>query len=126
MVLYRAPYRLTDDASYEIGKEYYVLDKSTGKFEEVDINEFEDEVKYYEKGATYETNSNEDIIINSYNFRVTRENKVYYSDDSLPLPNFIDMEVGATLEETCRAYETIRRPKTAYDPITDEFITYFL
>lgn len=126
MVLYRAPYRLTEDASYEMGKEYYVLNKSTGKFEEVDINEFEDEVKYYEKGATYETNSNEDIIINSYNFRVTRENKVYYSDDSLPLPNFINMKVGATLEDTRRAYETVRRPKTAYDPITDEFITYFL
>lgn len=80
----------------------------------------------YRKNSVYVTNENEDIIINSYNFRVTRENKVAYSDDDIPLPNFIDINEGIRLEDTCRAYETVRRPETGYDPVTDEFVTYFL
>jgi hypothetical protein len=80
----------------------------------------------YRKNQAYVTNENEDIIINSYNFRITRENKVAYSDDDIPLPNFIDINEGIRLEDTCRAYETIRRPETGYDPVTDEFVTYFL
>jgi hypothetical protein len=79
-----------------------------------------------ENGETiYQTNENEDIIINSYNFRVTRENEVFYSDDNIPLPDFIVQEKGIILEDKYRAYETVRRAETAYDPITDKFITYF-
>lgn len=132
----------------------------------------------------YQMNDNEDIIINSYNFRVTRENNVTYNDDEIPLPDFIvydeymtqDLSIsdnrkeyfytiekdgtikfvedmpddyrgniyykqdtitddegniikkyyGITLEDKCRAYETIRRAETGYDPVTDEFVTYFL
>lgn len=73
----------------------------------------------------YQTNDNEDIIINSYNFRVTRENEVMYNNDDIPLPNFINEE-SIELENRFRAYETVRRARTGYDPVTDEFITYFL
>ena len=43
----------------------------------------------YRKDSNYQKNDNEDIIINSYNFRVTRENKVTYNDDKVPMPDFI-------------------------------------
>lgn len=122
----------------------------------------------------YVANDNEDIIINSYNFRVTRENKVTYNDNDIPLPNFIvydeympkklsgnseegiyfvssdeqgkiiytkerpkdyhgeeylkqeEGKWGITLEDRFRGYKTVRKPKTAYDRVTDKFITYFL
>lgn len=122
----------------------------------------------------YTVNDNEDIIINSYNFRVTRENKVTYNDNDIPLPNFIVYDEympkklsgnseegiyfvssdeqgkiiytkerpkdyhgeeylkqekgkwGITLEDRFRGYKTVRKPKTAYDRVTDKFITYFL
>lgn len=129
----------------------------------------------YRKNEAYQTNTNEDIIINSYNFRVTRENKVTYNDADVPLPDFITYDeympinlsnasdttqyicqanektdtiefvttipngyngtiyhkqdagkFGVALEERFRAYETVRRAETGYDPVTDEFVTYFL
>jgi hypothetical protein len=79
----------------------------------------------YRADEDYRANENEDIIINSYNFRVTRENEVFYSDDNIPLPDFIDQKKGIVLEKEYRAYETVRRAETAYDPITDKFITYY-
>ena len=36
------------------------------------------------------------------------------------------MNLGLILEDGFRAYETIRRAETGYDPVTDEFVTYFL
>ena len=130
---------------------------------------------YNDGKPVYQMNDNEDIIINSYNFRVTRENKVTYNDNEIPMPDFIvydeympenlsisdstqtyfyeidkndgtinfvtekpkdyrglnykkqdEGKFGITLEDKCRAYETIRRAETGYDPVTDEFVTYFL
>ena len=129
----------------------------------------------YRADGNYEVNENEDIIINSYNFRVTRENKVTYRDTDVPMPDFIVYDeympveygissdatkyffkineedktidfvteeptdykgkiyqkqdsgkFGLILEDGFRAYETIRRAETGYDPVTDEFVTYFL
>ena len=48
-----------------------------------------------------------------------------YNSDDLPLPNFIK-EDSLELEKRFRAYETVRRAETGYDPVTDEFITYYL
>ena len=79
----------------------------------------------YRADGDYRANENEDIIINSYNFRVTRENEVFYNDDNIPLPDFIDRGEGVVLEDKYRAYETIRRAETSYDPVTDKFITYY-
>lgn len=153
MILYRACRKKDEDGNYSAGA--------------VSVTEGGEPV--------YQVNDNEDIIINSYNFRVTRENKVTYNDDDVPLPDFIvydeympielsissdstkwfynldkdgkiqfinqmpeegyrgktyqkqdEGKWGITLEDKCRAYETVRRAETGYDPVTDEFITYFL
>jgi hypothetical protein len=122
MILYRAPnYVKTKDLQWTEGKKYYVLEE--GIYKHFEDKTFKEGVSYYEREPIYEVNENEDIIINSYNFRVVKEGGVTYNTDSIPVPDFAE---SIELEYRFRGYETVRRARTGYDPVTDEFITYFI
>jgi hypothetical protein len=67
----------------------------------------------------YQRNDNEDIIINSYNFRVTRENNVTYNDDEVPRPNFIVSEEYMPCEEP-NNYSLAEPGSTKYYYVADK------
>ena len=86
----------------------------------------------YRPDGQYKTDVNEDIITNSYNYRIISPEVVYIdSETSYNIPSVCyDPEDSITSPEFsvyngARGEKVIRSAKTGYDPDLDEFITYY-